>query len=330
MTETLWKLDGVVLVGDASPRLDGVSLEIPSGVTAVIGYSGAGKTSLLNVLAGMDLPDSGSVDCRFASSAESNFAVPLFWSPQDSGLWPHISVRNHITSVMAENDGKLGDPSEFADKTLADFDLLHRQHAFPGELSRGEQSRLAIARALAANPAVLLMDEPLAHVDPVRTPQYWSLICEHLKNTRASLVFSTHDPSAAIRESQSVICLNAGQVRFTGATRRLYLDPPDEDVARFLGPINWFTADETVTWLNKSPLSTEQSAGKQERGIRPENVQLTENVNGFFQILSFRFCGSYSEARLKHVPTDTTKTIQFRPAANSHHDGQTVNLEILP
>lgn len=330
MAELLWKLDDVVLAGDTSPRLDGVSLEIPSGVTAVIGYSGAGKTSLLNVLAGMDLPDAGRVECRFANSAASDFAVPLFWSPQDSGLWPHISVRNHIVSVMAENGGKLGDPSEFADKMLADFDLIHRQHAFPGELSRGEQSRLAIARALAANPAVLLMDEPLAHVDPVRTPQYWSLICEHLKNTRASLVFSTHDPSAAIRESESVVCLNAGQVKFMGATKRLYLDPPDEDVARFLGPINWFTADETVSWLNNSSLSKNQPSANKDQGIRPENIQLAENAEGPFQILSFRFCGSYSEARLKHLPTSTTKTILHRPSANAHHDGQTVNLEILP
>ena len=330
MAEALWKLDRVVLAGDASPRLDGVSLGIPSGVTAVIGYSGAGKTSLLNVLAGMDLPDSGSVERRFANSERSDFAIPLFWSPQDSGLWPHISVRNHITSVMAENDGNPGDPSDFADKTLSDFVLLHRQHAFPGELSRGEQSRLAIVRALAANPAVLLMDEPLAHVDPVRTPQYWSLICEHLEKTGASLVFSTHDPNAAIRESQTVICLNAGKIRFVGETKRLYLDPPDKDVARFLGPINWFTSVESATWLNNSGPSNDQSSESKERGVRPENIQLTEKTDGPVQILSFRFCGSYSEARLKHLPTASTKTILFRPAANSHHDDQTVNLEILP
>lgn len=318
-----------MLNGDRSPRLSKVDLEISTGVTSVIGYSGAGKTSLLNLLAGMEYPDSGNISCHVPEPAASGFSLPIYWSPQDSGLWPHLSVRSHVTAVVDSNAGKLGNPSEFADKALADFDLLHRQHAFPGELSRGEQSRLAIARALAANPAVLLMDEPLAHVDPVRTPKYWSIICGHIKNTGASLIFSTHEPVAAIRESQSVICLDAGQVKFTGETRQLYHNPPDKEVARFLGPINWFVKDECESWLSHCSKPDDSATKNGERGIRPENIQLNENAEGAFQILSIRFCGGYSETILRHLSTSTTKTILHRPAANIHHDGQSVNLEVL-
>ena len=321
MADILWKLHGLTLDGDRSPRLAEVSLEISSGVTAVVGYSGAGKSSLLNVLAGMESPDAGRVECCVGEPLAAGFDLPLFWAPQDSGLWPHMSVRDHIMIVCSANGGKLGDSAVSVDNRLAAFDLTHRQHAFPGELSRGEQSRLAIARALSANPAVLLMDEPLAHVDPVRTPEYWSNISEHLKTTGASLVFSTHEPSAAIRESQSVICLDAGRVKYFGSTRQLYDSPPSEEVARFLGPINWFQAEDRSVWLG-------QQAVDEELGVRPENIQLTTIEDGPLEILSFRFCGSYAETTLKHIATSLTKTILHRPAGSAHHAGQTVSLEV--
>lgn len=321
MADKLWSLNCLTLNGDQSPRLSDVTLDISSGVTAVVGYSGAGKTSLLNALAGMESPDAGQLKCHVGDPVVARFDLPLFWAPQDSGLWPHLSVRDHIAAVSVGKAKKSQEAAVSLDKRLAEFDLQHRQHAFPGELSRGEQSRLAIARALAANPAVLLMDEPLAHVDPVRTPQYWSVISEHLTRTRASLIFSTHEPSATIRESQSVICLEAGQVRFSGSTRQLYDNPEDAHLARLLGPINWFGVEERATWLSQSQADCEV-------GVRPENMQLTAIKDGPFQILSFRFCGSYAETLLKHLPTSSTKTILHRPVGSAHYDGQTVSLEV--
>lgn len=321
MAEKLWSIHGLTLNGDQSARLADITLDLLSGVTAVVGYSGAGKSSLLNVLAGMESPDGGRVESFVGQPSQGGFDLPLFWAPQDSGLWPHLSVRDHITAVSTADNGKIGVLRESVDKRLAEFDLDHRQHAFPGELSRGEQSRLAIARALAANPAVLLMDEPLAHVDPVRTPKYWKIITEHLISTGASLIFSTHEPAAAIRESQTVICLDTGRVRFAGVTRQLYDNPPCEEVARFLGPINWFSVEDRATWLRQAETDCEI-------GVRPENIQLTTIEDGPLQILSFRFCGSYAETTLKHVATSCTKTILHRPTGNAYRDGQMVRLEV--
>jgi iron(III) transport system ATP-binding protein len=94
--------------------------------------------------------------------------IPLFWVPQNGGLWPHLSAEQHLLSV---NKSK-----ELADEILSSLDLEHRKAAFPDELSQGERSRLALARALASNADVLLMDEPLSHVDPVRKPGYWDIV----------------------------------------------------------------------------------------------------------------------------------------------------------
>src|SRR5215218_7453915 len=125
----LWTLSQVCL-GPA--RLESISLSIEPGVTAVLGWSGAGKTSLLNVLVGFEKPNRGILD-----SPKS-----LYWSPQNHGLWPHCTTREHLELIRASNAR--------IDELLAAFDLIDRAGVRPHELSQGERSRLSVARALAA------------------------------------------------------------------------------------------------------------------------------------------------------------------------------------
>jgi len=327
MPESLWNLKNVSLAGDLSNRLDNITLQSNAGVTAIIGYSGAGKTSLLNLLAGMETASSGSITSHISRTAiaESGFSLPLFWAPQDGGLWPHLTAIEHIRAVQNEQTSASALISaNSSDNWLGLFDLEHRQHARPGELSKGEQSRLSIARALAANSAVLLMDEPLTHVDPARTPKYWNLIREHIDKTGTSLLFCTHETAAVIRESQSVVCLESGNVRYSGASGQLYHNPPDAEVARFLGPINWFTHEESATWLSDSPAKQEKG------GLRPEKILLVADKNGPLQILSFQFSGSYAEAKLKHNSSSLEKTVVHRPPGDVHYSGQSVRIQVIP
>jgi ABC-type multidrug transport system ATPase subunit len=327
VTDMLWELNQVVLVGDSDNRIDGVSLTIAGGVTAVMGYSGAGKTSLLNLLAGMETPSSGVISTPLEGDETGpgkSFSLPLYWVPQDGGLWPQLTVRRHLEVVSA---AKLRDPAvlneesqEMADKLLAQFDLTHRQQAVPARLSKGEQSRLSVARALAANPAVLLMDEPLAHVDSVRRPKYWNVIREHLGLTGASLVFSTHEPEVVISEAGSAVCLNEGQVLYTGLVTDLYDDPPDLQTAGFLGPANWFAADELPIWLPRYPIQENAVC------LRPESLEVRADENGAIEILSFRFSGSYAETGVKHLSSSKEIKIVHRPAGKVHHAGQRVSL----
>ncbi|KAB2643311.1 MAG: ATP-binding cassette domain-containing protein, partial [Verrucomicrobia bacterium] len=226
--DPLWILENVAL---APARLRDVSLTLRPGVTAVIGWSGAGKTSLLNVLAGFEKAERGSV--RGTAS--------LAWVPQDGGLWPHCTAREHLAIARPDGEG--------LDALLAAFDLTARANARPHELSQGEQARLSVARALAARAAVLVMDEPLAHVDPARAGSYWRVIREHLAATGASLVFSTHLPEIALGEAERVVCLSAGRVVHDGPVRELYAAPPSAELMTFLGPGNWLTPDEAALWL---------------------------------------------------------------------------------
>ena len=327
MADVLWNLENVIQPGDFVNRLDDVSLEVCHGGTAVIGYSGAGKTSLLNLLAQMEAAASGSVVFTPPNGWQDSFSLPLFWVPQDGGLWPHLTIEEHIQAVVnAETPWNwLESPTDESSGSLIDnlltcFDLIHRRGALPGKLSKGEQSRLSVARCLAAAPAVMLMDEPLAHTDPVRRPAYWKLIRRYVEHSNASLVFSTHEPDFAIRESKHVVCLSEGRVIYSGSTTTLYSTPPDEESGRFLGPLNWFAPNEVPTWLGHS------SSRDNSIALRPESIQLENDENGPFKILSFQFCGSYAETLLQVVSSSEQRMIYHRPIGNVFQPGQRVQL----
>lgn len=286
----IWDFTNVNLQTSGVHRLKDLSLQIPSGRTAIVGYSGAGKSSLLSLLAGMEKPTSGQI--RFAAAQASDVGCPLFWAPQNDGLWPHLTVEAHLTAVRANRS----ENREFADKFLDQFDLSSRRQAFPEELSAGEKSRLAVARAIAANPGVLLMDEPLSHVDPARRSRYWKIIDEHLQRTKADFVFTTHDPATALLFSDRTLCLKSGQCLFLGATMQLYQRPDSQELAEFLGPTNWLEEADRRVWIPAESCAS----------VRPERLQVVSDVQGDCEVLSFRFAGGYAETtirREKHVRT---------------------------
>lgn len=304
MSEVLWQLESVCLHGDSTDRLRNLNLSIHRGVTSLVGFSGAGKTSLLNVLAQLESPDAGSVQGPHVSVSSGQ--LPLYWSPQEGGLWPHLTVRQHLYAVAPQEFSNL------ADKLLAEFDLAGRENAFPSQLSRGELSRLGVARCLAARPAIMLMDEPLAHTDPARRPVWWQAIREVLQVTGSSLVFSTHEPEAAVGESESVICLANGTAVYEGATSELYHRPPSAELGQFLGMLNWFDDEQAAVWLRGMPGSPEAI------GLRPERLDLIPDDDGPFTVSSFRFWGSFAETTLDFTCDTTThqRTILSRPSAS--------------
>lgn len=270
VAETLWQLDAVSL---APARLRGITLGISRGVTAVLGWSGAGKTSLLNVLVAFEKADAGTISGHAKTA----------WVPQNGGLWPHCTAREHLHIAGAS--------AAKCDVLLAEFDLVERARALPDEMSAGEQSRLAVARALAMDADVLVMDEPLVHVDPARVGKYWQAIREHLVLQDVSLVFSTHEPEAALGEAAQVICLRDGLVLHAGETLALYENPPTPETMECLGAGNWFTPDEARAWLG-----IEIAAA---RCFRPERLVIEPWASGGFVVESARFCGSVAEVVLR-------------------------------
>jgi len=271
----LWRLRGVSQRGEIRSRLEGISIAIWDVPTALIGYSGAGKTTLLNLLAGFEQPDEGVIERSKESGAGMGEPaaggaagevlgrrMPLYWVPQNGGLWPHMTVRQHLLAVQGgagDQSAGLSVPAGFterADEILSRLDLLHRTSAYPGELSAGERSRLSVGRGLLAGARVLLMDEPLAHVDPVRKPGYWEMIREQSASMGTTLIFSCHEPEILLRNAEWVLGLRDGRVWYSGTVGQLYSDPPEADLGRFAGPLNWFSAEQSIvlgqsgSWLD--------------------------------------------------------------------------------
>ncbi len=291
--ENLWQLESVSL---APARLRGITLGIPRGVTALLGWSGAGKTSLLNLLAGFENPDAGKI----------NGSAKVAWVPQNGGLWPHCTAREHL-KIAGCADAK-------SDGLLRAFDLAEKADARPGELSEGEQSRLAVARALAAESEVLVMDEPLVHVDPARAGKYWRAIREHVVATGASLIFSTHEPEAVLSEAEHVICLRDGRVLHAGKVGELYANPATEELMECFGPGNWLTPEEARLWLG-----IEIAAA---RCFRPEQLAIEPCESGSFVIESARFCGSIAQAQIGG------RTFFHRPAGASLRENMSVKIGV--
>lgn len=268
-------------------RLRGISLGIRRGVTAVLGWSGAGKTSLLNLLSGFERPSRGLVRCE----------ERMAWVPQSDGLWPHCTAIEHLTEC--------GSTRADAETLLAEFDLLAHAGAWPLTLSRGEQSRLAVARAIAMATPVLVMDEPLSHVDPARAGKYWSAIRQHIGQTGASLVFATHHAETACGEAEHAICLHEGALAYEGSVTLLYNEPASEHLMNYLGPGNWLTPKDARMWLG----ATWPAA----RCVRPERMMISSTENDGAMVAASRFYGAHALTELR-MANGAVRLFTHRPA----------------
>ena len=313
MSDVLWKLDGVSLGAGPAPRLRDVTVTLRTGVTAVLGCSGAGKTSLLNLLVGFESPDAGSVAATLPAGARG---PAVYWVPQNGGLWPHLTVLEHLEAVMPPPVGR----GEALDLLRA-LDVAGRAEARPHELSQGERSRVAVARALAAEAGVLVMDEPFASVDAARVGRYWAVVRARVASSGGSLVFATHAAEAVLGEAERVVCLTEGRVLYEGEVAELYWRPRSRAEADCLGPGNWLSAEEARLWL-----------GREEGGprcFRPEQLGVAEADGAPLVVQSSRFKGSAAEVELTHEGTGATRRFVHRPVSDGLARGTRVVLRVL-
>ena len=313
MDDALWSLEAATLSGGTVPRLDGVTLRIRPGVTAVMGCSGAGKTSLLNLLVGFERPDGGAV--RHPAPLNGH-PLPLYWVPQDGGLWPHLTVREHVEAVAATRTSA-GDVADL----LGSLDIAERAAAYPDELSAGERSRVAVARALAARPAVIVADEPLAHVDEARSGRYWRVIRDCVAASRASLVFATHCARLVIGEAERVVCLQEGRLLFEGTVEALYRRPATREQAECLGEGNWLEPDEAALWID--------GAEPGRRCYRPEHLAVEPARDGALVVRSSHFKGAVADTELHREQGGGARTFHHRPWPGGLRKGMRVMLRAL-
>ena len=258
MTDAMIRLDHVskTFSGSAEAAVGDLSLEIGRGeFVALVGPSGCGKTTTLKMINRIIEPTSGQiwVDGRAATSTPApELRRSIGYVIQQIGLFPHRTVAQNIATVpglvgwdKVRIDRRV---AELADTVGLDPSMLSR---YPAELSGGQQQRVGVARALAADPPVLLMDEPFGAVDPIVRGRLQAEFLSLQAELHKTVVFVTHDIDEAIRMGDRVAILNIGGVlEQFGTPDEILSTPANEFVADFLG------TDRGIKRLSLVPLSS--------------------------------------------------------------------------
>jgi len=258
--------------GAARPALDCVSLDIKNGTTlAVVGPSGAGKTTLLRAIAGLLRADSGDVRLDGESIAHREpQARRIALVAQDDALFAHMSVRENLRFALRGRD--TGDARiRAAAQTLHVQSKLDRR---PRQLSGGERQRASIARALLSDPAALLLDEPLAHVDPSLRRSVRDAVIGVRQSFAGPILYVTHDHAEAMSVGDRIAVLVDGRIEDAGEPQRVFDDPRTLRVARFLGerPMNLFEQDGAIVGIRPERIGVAENGGLAGRVVRRERA----------------------------------------------------------
>lgn len=212
-----------------------IDLSVPSGDTLVVtGPSGSGKTTLLRAMAGFLPPLSGRV---FIDGMDHTRTPPEFrglgYVPQGLGLLPHRTVEANIRFPLEIRGWP--EARKRTSELMESWGLTAKSRSYPQELSGGEQQRVAMARAVAAEPRALLWDEPLTALDAEARAGLLQVIEDFKDRTQVALLLVTHDPGLALDLADKILVLDRGQVVTTGNCSDLLKDPETPFIARFLG-----------------------------------------------------------------------------------------------
>jgi len=222
--------------------LDDVTFEFEKGIISFLGPSGCGKTTLLRSIAGLEIHDSGSIAIagKIQTSIAGGILVPPYSREigfvfQNYALWPHMTVFNNVAFGL-----KLRRKSadEIKRKVLSVLELVGlkgREERFPSQLSGGQQQRLALARSLALEPRLILLDEPLSNLDAKLREEMRVELKKLIKQVGISALYVTHDQEEAFTISDAVVVMEAGKILQYGAPDEIYNRPAHPFVAAFVG-----------------------------------------------------------------------------------------------
>lgn len=189
------------------PVLLDLTFSVPSaGSLAIVGPSGCGKTTLLYILAGLLTPTSGRVTVNDEEALRSSGRIGFIL--QDFGLLPWRTVWENVCLGMKIRNIDKSTRTERADRILADLGLLDYRHRYPGSLSGGEKQRIAIGRALATNPDLLLMDEPFSSLDALTREALQDTLAQIWCKSRLTMVLVTHSIEEAVFLGQSILVMS--------------------------------------------------------------------------------------------------------------------------
>jgi sulfate transport system ATP-binding protein len=249
--------------------LEDISLEVPDGsLTALLGPSGSGKSTLLRVIAGLEAPDTGAVEMHGTDAT----GLP----PQRRGIgfvfqhyaaFKHMTVRDNVAFGLSVRKQPKAQIRAKVDELLGIVGLAGYHERYPNQLSGGQRQRMALARALAVEPRVLLLDEPFGALDAKVRAELREWLRGLHERVPVTTILVTHDQEEAMSVADRIVVMNEGRIEQVGHPRELYDAPSNHFVMSFLGPVSRLG----------------------ERFIRPHDIAVdTQPVHGSVQALVTR------------------------------------------
>jgi len=304
--------------------LDEVSLEVAAGeFVCFLGPSGCGKTTLLRVIAGLEQADAGEVllndrDLIDVPARLRNFGVVF----QSYSLFPNMTAARNVAYGLECRRWPRARIEERVGEMLRLVALEDQIAKLPAQMSGGQQQRIALARALAPDPAVLLLDEPLSALDAKVREDLRLEIRALQQRLGITTIMVTHDQEEALTMADRIVVMNAGKIEQVGTAQELYHAPSSRFVAEFIGRMNLLPVEGRVDALRFAEhpieiLQQESSGKRQSRvpavlGLRPEDIQLRsdEDFQGQANLFTARvrqslFLGNITQLLLEvseHAP----------------------------
>jgi sulfate/thiosulfate transport system ATP-binding protein len=220
--------------------LHGVMLEVPEGsLTALLGPSGSGKSTLLRIIAGLETPDTGTIaidGTDVTTARPQDRAIGFVF--QHYAAFAHMSVRDNIAFGLQIRKRPRDEIRARVDELLALVGLTAWAGQRPGQLSGGQRQRMALARALAVEPRVLLLDEPFGALDANVRAELRAWLRRLHDEQGVTTVLVTHDQEEAMEVADTIAVMNEGRIEQVGAPREVYDNPATDFVMGFLGPVS--------------------------------------------------------------------------------------------
>jgi iron(III) transport system ATP-binding protein len=287
--------------------LENIELHVAKGEFVVLlGPSGCGKTTLLRTIAGLEQQDSGTIlhagrDISSLAPGQRDYGIVF----QSYALFPNLNVGQNVAYGL--NSRKAGRESfrQRVDEMLALVGLPGTESKYPSQLSGGQQQRIALARALATRPDLLLLDEPLSALDAIERVRLRSEIRQLQQTLGVTTIMVTHDQEEALAMADRIVVMRSGRIQQTGTPHDIYRAPGNDFVADFIGRSNLISAravDAHQVDYSGLTLRCAQTLepGKDYRfNVRPEDIQLIDGADAhenslYVRIAKSEFLGPYS------------------------------------
>ena len=311
-----------------------VDLDIREGeFLTLLGPSGCGKTTTLRMIAGFVVPTTGTIflgDEDVTRLPTNKRGIGMVF--QDYALFPHMTIGENIGFGLAERRTDKATIDKRVKELLEMVQLSTVEHRYPPELSGGQQQRIAVARAVAYTPRVLLMDEPLGALDLKLREAMQAEIRQIQQRLGTTTVYVTHDQTEAMHMSDRIVVMNGGLIEQVGSAEEIYDHPQSRFVADFIGQINLLDANAVdreggycVLDIHGTRVRIQQAPadarGKVTAGIRPQHLKLVApgSTPQGLNRLTGRIRGRIFSGNLAHVevelPGGQTITVETSPHA---------------